>query len=55
MKPNYQRKATAPANLALYPFYFEWFFQNVSIGHGGLIATINAYYAVRTGAAYSTR
>lgn len=51
MKPNYKRNATAPVNLAPSPFPFA-FFQNTNIGHGGLIATIAAYYAVRSGEAY---
>lgn len=49
MEPNYQRTATAPANPAPSPFHFAWFFQNTNIGHGGLVATIAAYYAVRSG------
>ena len=40
------------ANLAPSPFHFSYFFQNANIGHGGLVSTINAYYAVRSGAAY---
>lgn len=50
----YRRELGEPRNRVPSPFHFAWFFQNVNVGHGGLVATINAYYAVRTGAAYAT-
>lgn len=48
----YQREPSQRANLAPSPFHLSYFFQNTNIGHGGLVATIRAYYAVRSSEAY---
>lgn len=43
----------APLNPAPSPFHFAYFFQNVCIGHGGLLPTIRAHQITRSGDAYA--